>query len=210
MTRPRVALIITACIALVGITTYVASRSIGSATSTPVTPSTQGAKDAPSVEELCLAPCAVSGDITMDHPTWGVVTLVTTQPKEPVPSAGSSNVFVVDKLGGVRWRYVGGDWQRFSPVSPPIDKIGHIFLTYSTSRYDGVVVVSPNSDGFADFGTLKLTASATTRFYDAAAIDTDGDGTLEIRSDWNDCQPDCGGGTIHTTVYKWDGSDYRE
>jgi hypothetical protein len=38
--------------------------------------------------------------------------------------------------------------------------------------------------------------------------DTDGDGTYEILQSYNDCNPDCAGGTITSATFKWNGTDY--
>ena len=59
----------------------------------------------------------------------------------------------------------------------------------------------------ADFDTLPTVLSGQ-RLYSAHAVDVDGDGTYEIRSEDNTCTPTCAAANYVITLYRWNGSDY--
>jgi len=162
------------------------------------------------VTGVMCSSCVVSGEIVLNHPSWGNVKMTLSQPPAMVPIKGDSQIVVTDAAGTVRWRRIVGAWQKFAPANPPVDRLGHVFLEYSTTRYEGVIVLALTAYGFNDFGSLPHNGSDTTLYYPGEAVDIDGDGVNEIRSIWNDCKPDCGGGTMNTTIFRWDGQGYVE
>jgi len=99
-------------------------------------------------------------------------------------------------------------------VAKPVDAAGRSFFDWNPGRYNGGSVLAPTPDGFADFGTLPLSSppadgiSYGVRFYFAEVVDSDGDGVYEIQQSGTDCYRDCAGGTIWTTIYAWNGTDF--
>nr|BFE56522.1 hypothetical protein GCM10020063_010480 [Dactylosporangium thailandense] len=157
---------------------------------------------------VCKVPCTVTGLVEFDHPAWGRTKLVTTKAR----GSGDveADIAAVDAKGAVRWSHFGGPWEKLAFADPPRDKTGHIFLNFNPGRYNGVIVLAPVTDGFADFATLPDPGDYRSRFYSADLVDVDHDGTYEVDSALNDCEPSCGQGTVHHTVYRWDGETYKE
>jgi hypothetical protein len=92
------------------------------------------------------------------------------------------------------------------PADPAIDRSGHVFLNYDPGRYNGVAILAPNAGGMADFDTLFTNGTTGGRFYSASLVDEDGDGTYEVRSEFNTCNPNCAAANYVNTTYRWDGS----
>lgn len=165
---------------------------------------------------------ATTREVSFNHPSWGDVRLVIEEPASP---PGPATIKVYDRAGSVRWSYenelfyslglVGEgeyvpDFVDADPVDGPIDGTGHIFLTFNPGRYDGVIVLAPVSDGFESFETLPPSDGYDTRFYNAYAIDVDGDGVYEVDSLLIDCVPSCAESDITSTMFVWNGKDYVE
>lgn len=163
---------------------------------------------------------ASTSEVSFTHPSWGEVRLVVEGPASP---PGPATVTVYDLAGTVRWTYeneslysldLAGTGQYLpeyieaDPVDGPVDDTGHIFLTFNPGRYDGVIVLSPVDDGFEDFATLPPSDGYDTRFYNAYAIDVNGDGVYEVESFENDCVPSCAEAEATSTIYVWNGEDY--
>jgi hypothetical protein len=175
---------------------------------------------APPTTGACTGDC--TGTVAFVHPTWGPSTLLTSLDHSrsvvTVPAQGSSpsrsysvvgcgtaRLQVVDAAGTMRWRRdvdvdVCGGF--FEPAPVPIDAAGNIFVEYSTVRYPGLIVLRPMPGGIDDLRTLP---GGDSEFYDAEAVDTDGDGVLEVKVETNDCRPDCAGGTLTYQTYRWNG-----
>ena len=156
--------------------------------------------------ELCAAACAVTGTVYFEHPAYGRSVLITTMPTQ----VGASDAFitVIGADGKVRWRHRAGAWYRLAPADPAIDGTGHLFLNYDPGRYNGVIILRPSPQGFDTFDTLPPPGEYAQRFYSASLTDADRDGRYEVDSAINDCNPDCAGGTINHTIYRWNGSGY--
>ncbi len=156
--------------------------------------------------QLCEAACTVTGSVYFEHPSYGHSVLITTMPTE----VGASEAFiaVIGPDGNVRWRHRAGAWYRLAPAAPAIDGTGHLFINYDPGRYNGVIILRPSAQGFDTFDTLPPPGEYAQRFYSASLVDTDGDGRYEVDSALNDCDPDCAGGTVHHTIYRWTGKGY--
>jgi hypothetical protein len=88
------------------------------------------------------------------------------------------------------------------------DYLRHIFLNYDPGRYNGVIVLNPIVDGFGDFETLPAPGDFQQRFYSARLTDDDGDGTYEILSEINTCDPGCADANYTRQSFRWDRTDY--
>lgn len=147
--------------------------------------------------------------VTIQHPTWGQVTVRVTG--EPDPTAVTSyGVQVVDLSGQVLWERSEHDIGDYGWAlnAPATDDTGNVFIKYNPGRLDGIIVLRPIPAGMDDLGTAEPQDAYRKRFYGADAVDLDGDGKLEVRHFVNDCDPSCAGGTVTETVYRWDGTGY--
>jgi hypothetical protein len=160
------------------------------------------------------AVCALTGRIEFVHPGWGPSALVTTQSRDRrVESNDLNRIVVLDRHRQLRWQYPLGAAASEALVPWPArarDRVGHLFVRYNPGRYDGVIVLEPVTDGFKDFGSLPPVDGYNARFYYAEVADGEGDGTAEIVATSNDCEPSCAMGSITSTPFRWDGTDYTE
>ncbi|GAA0909013.1 hypothetical protein [Virgisporangium aurantiacum] len=154
----------------------------------------------------CKAACRITGQVDFDHPTWGPSRLLTTTSLNEIDR--EANIVVLDATGRMRWHHWGGDWFELAPAQPARDKTGHIFLNYNPGRYNGVIVLRPSPQGFDNFESLPPENDYQSRFYSASLQDENGDGTYEIDSAINDCDPNCAEGTINHKIYRWNGRTY--
>ena len=143
---------------------------------------------------VCGEPCAQFGTVSFEHPTWGTSKLIV---EGAADGLGICFFTVVDAAGTPRWEKTGvactnGNGSVFTPAP---DKAGNILIQYGTMRYSGVTVLRPVTDGIDDFGSLPSDGSDpntdTDRFANSVAYDVDGDGTFEIVSVGNSCEPGC-------------------
>lgn len=153
--------------------------------------------------------------ISFDHPTWGRARLITRQATPDDSTLGPASMTVLDESGAEVYSYHNDGMYSFRPAGStadalldPFDALGHIFIDFNPGRYNGLIVLKPTPDGFADFETLPPSDGYSTRFYGARVIDDDGDGTYEVEVTNYDCVPTCAGGSATTTIYRWSGSDY--
>ena len=160
---------------------------------------------------VCGEPCAQFGTVSFEHPTWGTSKLIV---EGAADGLGICFFTVVDAAGTPRWEKTGvactnGNGSVFTPAP---DKAGNILIQYGTMRYSGVTVLRPVTDGIDDFGSLPSDGSDpntdTDRFANSVAYDVDGDGTFEIVSVGNSCEPDCASGTSYFRTYRWTGEDF--
>ncbi|AGZ53972.1 hypothetical protein PJK45_02390 [Mycobacterium kansasii] len=105
---------------------------------------------------------------------------------------------------------VGGNSLNFP--NPVTDSTGNAFVTYNPGRYDGVLVLVPNPDGFQDIG-WDIGSGDThyegKRAYYYAKLEGPGpNGQYTIRQFNNDCMPTCAGGAVTSQVLHWNGTDY--
>ncbi|MFL6089019.1 MAG: hypothetical protein ACJ71Z_02645 [Aeromicrobium sp.] len=152
----------------------------------------------------------VTGSVAFRHPAWGPVVLVTSEhPTEDTSTP--SYITVVDGHGRVRWSFNTGDtvWYEMKINSPARDKTGNIFINWNPGRYNGVTVLRPTVDGFADFGTLMESGNYNGSHYYADVVDVDHDGIFEIAQHDNNCIPGCAEGKITTKNFWWTGHGYR-
>jgi serine/threonine-protein kinase len=106
-----------------------------------------------------------------------------------------------------------GTEEPFGFANPATDATGNTFVLYNPGRYDGVLVLIPNTDGFENidyqgYNGTNQHFSGKHAYYYAQLIGPGVDGDYTIRQSNNDCVPDCATGTITTQDLRWDGSDY--
>jgi hypothetical protein len=94
------------------------------------------------------------------------------------------------------------------PASKPLDRAGNIFINYDPGRYNGVIVLRPDAEGFIDFDSLPTVDNYAGMFYWAEAQDVDDDGVLEIVHTTNDCNPSCVEGKLGENIYQWNGTEF--
>lgn len=167
--------------------------------------------------------CKVTGRIPLEHQRWGSIILASVG-----PSSGNAcptrALFAVDATKNVVWDPGVGPGLRplelFAPagaagkasgygsdVPKPIDASGRIFFDWNPGRYNGVTVLAASTDGFSSFHSLP-DKGYDTKFYAADVTDVENDGVYEIRSESNDCEPDCASGTQAETIFRFSGSDF--
>ncbi|WP_447925136.1 hypothetical protein [Georgenia muralis] len=170
-------------------------------------PGDWGDRDA--AEVVATAIRGLGESVTIQHPTWGEVTVSLTEDTDTEDGLTRYGVQVRDagKILWERFEYSIGDYG-WSLNDPATDATGNVFIVYNPGRLDGIIVLRPVSGGMDHLGTADAQDDYLKQFYGAAAVDTDGDGDLEVRVFDNDCDPDCAGGTVSETVYHWDGSGY--
>jgi hypothetical protein len=102
--------------------------------------------------------------------------------------------------------------EHFGFPSPATDATGNTFVTYNPGRYDGVIVLVPDADGFEDIGWDD--ESGNTHYmgrraiYYADLVGPGQNGEYTIRKSSNDCRPSCAEGAITDQDLHWNGSDY--
>jgi serine/threonine protein kinase, bacterial len=102
--------------------------------------------------------------------------------------------------------------QTFGFANPATDATGNTFVTYNPGRYDGVLVLIPDADGFEDIGWDDRSSSqhyyGKHAYYDAKLVGPGANGEYTISQSHNDCTPSCAGGSVTTQDLHWNGSDY--
>ncbi|MCY1137671.1 hypothetical protein OWR29_06640 [Actinoplanes sp. Pm04-4] len=148
--------------------------------------------------------CRLTGQIPFNHPAWGPSALVVALSEE------TSDLLAFDSAGKVRWRrHYDRMWYEGAPARPGTDATGNLFVNFNPGRYNGVIVLRPVADGFQDFATLPdLDSGYAERFYSARLVLNKSTNTYKVRSELNDCEPDCASGTIHVQDYHYNGKDY--
>lgn len=176
----------------------------------------------PDISDFCTGDCGVTGQVEVEHPTWGKIVLVTYRGS----TSGRFGGIVAMDGAQVRWQAslpeasgVSIDFEKraFPPSAEPsaephdpIDSLGHIFVAWNPGRYDGLTVLRPVDGGFEDFGSLPDVDEYQSRFYSSYIVDLDDDGAYEIRTYSNDCDPSCAEGTTTAIDFSWSGSNYEE
>ncbi len=153
--------------------------------------------------------CHISGRASFTHPTWGRVTLVVAMSDDGMGTR-VSDLIVFNDQHRVVWRkdYQSG-WDEGSVANPAMDSTGNLFVNFNPGRYNGVIILRPVPGGFKDFATLPDTDSGyAERFYSARLVYDSATNTYTVRSEINDCTPSCADGTIHVTLYHFNGQDY--
>jgi hypothetical protein len=106
----------------------------------------------------------------------------------------------------------------FGFANPATDATGNTFVLYNPGKYDGVLVLIPNTDGFENIDYEGSPSypylgsnqhfSGKHAYYYAQLVGPGVDGDYTIRQSHNDCKPDCASGTITNEDLHWNGSDY--
>lgn len=147
---------------------------------------------------------------TVTHPSLGAVTIGLRHGENSL--AGEGCIVAVDSKGKrllVQTLSVYGDALDFA--DPVTDATKNVFITYNPGRYNGVITLVPTATGYADIGWEKggLAYQSTTHaYYSAEVVGPGTDGRYTIKTFSNDCEPDCAGGTITTTILRWNGRRY--
>jgi hypothetical protein len=107
--------------------------------------------------------------------------------------------------------------EHFAFANPATDATGNTFVLYNPGKYDGVLVLIPNSGGFEDIGwdhypgdpsfTLRRSGKHA-YWYDSQLLGPGPNGQFTIRKKYHDCTPDCASGTTTSQDLHWNGSDY--
>ncbi|WP_277303875.1 hypothetical protein [Spongiactinospora sp. TRM90649] len=96
-------------------------------------------------------------------------------------------------------------------ADPVTDATRNIFVTYNPGRYDGVLVLVPNADGFEDIGwrsTEDHYSGGRFAYYYARLVGPGTDGRYTITRYENSCDPSCAAGAINQVTLRWNGRDY--
>jgi hypothetical protein len=97
-------------------------------------------------------------------------------------------------------------------ANPATDATGNTFVIYDPGRYDGVLVLIPNADGFEDIGWNKDMSGThyvgKHAYYYAELVGPNSSDIYTIRQSHNDCTPSCAEGTTTSHDLHWNGSDY--
>lgn len=109
---------------------------------------------------------------------------------------------------------VDADWNMEDPLrfaAPATDSTGNTFVIYNPGRYDGVLVLVPTADGFADIGWRSADnhyVGARFAFYYARPDGPGKDGEYAIVHSIKGCDPSCAEGATAKVTLRWDGHDY--
>uniref|UniRef100_A0AAU2VE04 Uncharacterized protein n=1 Tax=Streptomyces sp. NBC_00003 TaxID=2903608 RepID=A0AAU2VE04_9ACTN len=96
-------------------------------------------------------------------------------------------------------------------AAPESDATKNTFVIYNPGRYDGVLVLVPDKDGFEDVGwSDEGTHYAGGRlvYYNARLVGPGGDGQYTIAKSGNSCNPSCADGSISKVMLHWNGREY--
>ncbi|MGW6142272.1 hypothetical protein ACWFRM_11260 [Streptomyces sp. NPDC055144] len=96
-------------------------------------------------------------------------------------------------------------------ASPASDTTKNIFVIYNPGRYDGVLVLVPDKEGFADIGWRSPGDHYTggkLAYYDARLVGPGGNGQYAIVQSSNSCTPSCAEGAIAHITLHWNGHEY--
>jgi hypothetical protein len=159
---------------------------------------------------VCPLPCHATGQVTVEHPLWGQVSVFTVQFNEDLSSHIPARIIAIDASGRLQWQYTVEGLVQLKPAEPSRDRIDHLFLMYNPGRYDGIIVLTPTKYGFEDFGSLPTSGETTGRFYSSHLSDVDGDHIYEIVSEKNTCDPSCANGRVEVATWAFNGKDYAD
>ncbi|ANB09153.1 hypothetical protein SAM40697_5197 [Streptomyces ambofaciens] len=96
-------------------------------------------------------------------------------------------------------------------AAPATDSTKNVFVTYNPGRYDGVLVLVPTADGFADIGWKSADdyySGGRFAFYYARPVGPGEDGEYAIVHSIKGCDPSCAEGATSKVILRWDGRDY--
>lgn len=168
----------------------------------------------------CDRTCAVTGVVTLDHPTFGRTTLASFAAAN---DSGPAILAAVDSRFIVRWRMdvsnltrrlapLGHDRGRpvpegAVPATVPVDAAGHVFFNLDTGGQNLVVVLEATPDGFETFGSVPGDGEFGAKFYGAEAVDR-GDGIYDIVQTAIACSPACDPANTVMVRYRWNGTTF--
>ncbi|MFE4540512.1 hypothetical protein ACFRKB_36525 [Streptomyces scopuliridis] len=96
-------------------------------------------------------------------------------------------------------------------ADPATDATKNTFVIYNPGRYDGVLVLVPNADGFEDIGWSDTTdhyGGGRFAYYNARLAGPGEDGRYTISRSSNSCDPTCAEGATAMVTLRWNGHDY--
>lgn len=96
-------------------------------------------------------------------------------------------------------------------ADPATDATGNTFVTYNPGRYDGVLVLVPDTDGFEDIGwsdTEEHYSGGRFAYYHARLAGPGEDGRYAIIRSENSCVPSCAQGATTQVTLRWNGHEY--
>ncbi|WP_159050067.1 hypothetical protein [Streptomyces sp. MMG1533] len=96
-------------------------------------------------------------------------------------------------------------------AAPVSDATKNTFVIYNPGRYDGVLVLVPDKDGFEDIGWSDPGdhySGGRLAYYNARLVGPGGDGRYTIAKSANSCNPSCAEGAIAKVRLQWNGHEY--
>ncbi|WP_077800049.1 hypothetical protein [Streptomyces sp. JHA26] len=96
-------------------------------------------------------------------------------------------------------------------AAPATDATGNTFVIYNPGRYDGVLVLVPDADGFEDIDwsdTREHYSGGRFAYYHARLAGPGEDGRYTIVQSENSCTPSCAQGATTQVTLRWNGHDY--
>jgi hypothetical protein len=100
--------------------------------------------------------------------------------------------------------------ETFGFANPATDATGNMFVTYNPGRYNGVLVLIPDANGFEDIGWDGGGSQHEGKhaYYFAQLIGPNSNDLYTIRQAHQDCTNTCAGGITTTQDLHWNGTDY--
>jgi hypothetical protein len=97
-------------------------------------------------------------------------------------------------------------------ADPATDATKNTFVIYNPGRYDGVLLLVPNADGFEDIGWSDPAAEHYSggrfAYYNARLAGPGKDGRYTIIKSENSCNPSCAEGATAKVTLRWNGHEY--
>lgn len=157
------------------------------------------------------ADTVVTDLVTVNHPTWGPIRVVSCGPVVGGDPTQQVGLFAVDRAGNMVWSTgaINEMSYKFELADPAVDASGNIFVMYNPGRYDGVMILRPTPKDIQVLaGTFSQYNDAPLNFYFASLSGPGIDGLYQIEQYANDCVPDCASGTESSQTYVWNGKTY--
>ncbi len=148
----------------------------------------------------------------LEHPTLGTIRvfLFLNTSAGGMESAGC--IVPVTRAGRVLPAIPIDGRDKLGFANPATGNTGNTFVIYDPGRYDGVLVLIPNADGFEDIGWNQDMSGThyvgKHAYYYAELVGPNSSDIYTIRQSHNDCVPGCAQGTIASQDLHWNGSDY--
>lgn len=97
-------------------------------------------------------------------------------------------------------------------AAPLSDATKNTFVIYNPGRYNGVLVLVPDQDGFEDVGWISPKeehySGGRLVYYNARLVGPGEDGRYTIIQSSNSCNPSCADGAIAKITLYWNGHEY--